>query len=162
MAHVPLGDAGRTITPYPFILVLGQDDNELIMGEKLNELGVQVQWNTELVDFTQHADHVAATLKTPDGGSRTLTAAYIAGCDGAHSAVRKLSDIDFPGAPYEHVFLRRRCRDDRHDDSRKRSTSISGAQASTCSSRCAARITGASSASCRRNSGAPRISTSMR
>ena len=105
MAHVPLGDAGRAVTPYPFILVLGQDDNELIMGEKLNELGVTVQWNTELVDFTQNADHVAATLKMPDGGSRTLTAAYIAGCDGAHSAVRKLSNIDFPGAPYEHVFF---------------------------------------------------------
>ena len=105
MAHVPLGDAGRQATPYPYILVLGQDDNELIMGEKLNELGVKVQWNTEMIDFTQHADHVAATLKTPDGGSRTLTAAYIGGCDGAHSAVRKLSNIDFPGAPYEHIFF---------------------------------------------------------
>ena len=105
MAHVPLGDAGRMVTPYPFILVLGQDDNELIMGEKLNELGIHVQWNTELTDFTQHSDHVTATLKLPDGGSRTLTAAYIAGCDGARSAVRKLSNIDFPGAPYEHVFF---------------------------------------------------------
>ena len=105
MAHVPLGDAGSAFTPYPFVLVLGQDDNELIMGEKLNDLGVRVQWNTELVDFAQHIDHIAATIKTPDGGSRTLTAAYIAGCDGAHSAVRKLSNIDFPGAPYEHVFF---------------------------------------------------------
>lgn len=105
MAHVPLGDAGRTTTPYPFILVLGQDDNELIMGEKLNGLGLSVQWNTELVDFTQHADHVAATLTLPDRGTRTVTASYIAGCDGAHSAVRKLSGIDFPGAPYEHVFF---------------------------------------------------------
>jgi 2-polyprenyl-6-methoxyphenol hydroxylase-like FAD-dependent oxidoreductase len=105
MAHVPLGDAGRAVTPYPFILVLGQDDNELIMGEKLNAHGVRVQWNTELIDFTQHTDHVSATLKLPDGGNRTVTAAYIAGCDGAHSAVRKLSNIDFPGAPYEHVFF---------------------------------------------------------
>jgi 2-polyprenyl-6-methoxyphenol hydroxylase-like FAD-dependent oxidoreductase len=105
MAHVPLGDVGSTVTPYPYILVLGQDDNELIMGEKLNALGLHVQWNTELVDFAQHADHISATLKLPDGGSRTMTAAYIAGCDGAHSAVRKLSGIDFPGAPYEHVFF---------------------------------------------------------
>ena len=69
MAHVPLGDAGRSVTPYPFILILGQDDNERIMGEKLSELGVTVQWNTELIDFSQHADHVVATLKTPDGGN---------------------------------------------------------------------------------------------
>ena len=28
-----------------------------------------------------------------------------AGCDGGHSAVRELSGITFPGAPYEHVFF---------------------------------------------------------
>src|SRR5213083_299947 len=39
MARVPLGEAGKHLTPYPFILILGQDDNERIMGEKLNELG---------------------------------------------------------------------------------------------------------------------------
>lgn len=105
MAHVPLGDVGSAVTPYPFILILGQDDNELIMGEKLDALCVQVQWNTELVDLTQHVDHVSATLKLPDGSNRIVTAPYIAGCDGAHSAVRKLSGIGFPGAPYEHVFF---------------------------------------------------------
>lgn len=105
MAHVPLGDIGGSVTPYPFILVLGQDDNELIMGEKLRALGVEVQWNTELIGFTQHSDHVSATLKLPDRSNRTVTAPFIAGCDGAHSIVRKVSGIDFPGAPYEHVFF---------------------------------------------------------
>src|SRR5256712_383815 len=32
MARVPLGEAGRDLTPFPFILILGQDDNERIMG----------------------------------------------------------------------------------------------------------------------------------
>ena len=49
MARVPLGDAGKAVTPYPYILILGQDDNERIMGDRLRELGVSVQWNTELV-----------------------------------------------------------------------------------------------------------------
>ena len=31
--------------------------------------------------------------------------AWVAGCDGARSAVRELSGITFPGAPYEHVFF---------------------------------------------------------
>ena len=105
MAHVPLGEAGRDITPYPYILVLGQDDNEMIMGEKLNQLGLSVTWNTELADFTQGADGVTATLKGPDGGTRSLTARCIAGCDGAHSKVRETCRIGFPGAPYEHVFF---------------------------------------------------------
>src|SRR5262245_50564844 len=105
MAHVPLGEAGRDITPYPFILVLGQDDNERIMGDKLRELDVSVQWNTELIGLSQEADKVTATLRRPDGTNGTIAAAWVAGCDGAHSAVRELNGITFPGAPYEHVFF---------------------------------------------------------
>jgi len=48
---------------------------------------------------------VNVTLKQPDGSTRALRAAWVAGCDGAHSAVRELNGIDFPGAPYEHVFF---------------------------------------------------------
>jgi 2-polyprenyl-6-methoxyphenol hydroxylase-like FAD-dependent oxidoreductase len=103
-ARVPLGEAGANVTPYPYILILGQDDNEKIMGDKLNELGVSVQWETELVGLAQDPDKVRATLKMPDGSSRTITAAWVGGCDGAHSSVRELSGITFPGAPYEHVF----------------------------------------------------------
>jgi hypothetical protein len=64
-----------------------------------------VQWNTELVGLVQAPDHVAATLRQSDGATRTIEAAWVAGCDGAHSAVRELSGIGFPGAPYEHVFF---------------------------------------------------------
>jgi 2-polyprenyl-6-methoxyphenol hydroxylase-like FAD-dependent oxidoreductase len=105
LARVPLGEAGKTLTPYPFILILGQDDNEKIMGEKLRDWGMSVQWNTELVALDQQADHVKATLKQPDGTTRKITAEWVAGCDGAHSSVRELSGISFPGAPYEHVFF---------------------------------------------------------
>jgi len=105
MARVPLGEAGKNLTPYPFILILGQDDNERIMGEKLRDLGVSVAWNTELVGLEQQADGVTATIRLPDGVQRKITAAWVAGCDGAHSAVRELNAITFPGAPYEHVFF---------------------------------------------------------
>src|SRR5438067_4295575 len=46
MARVPLGKAGRDLTPYPFILILGQDDNERILGDRLRDWGMPVQWNT--------------------------------------------------------------------------------------------------------------------
>jgi 2-polyprenyl-6-methoxyphenol hydroxylase-like FAD-dependent oxidoreductase len=105
VAHVPLSDAGDGVTPYPYILVLGQDDNELIMGERLSDLGMSVQWSTELTALQQHPDHIAATLKQPDGSMRTITATWVAGCDGARSTVREACGITFPGAPYEHVFF---------------------------------------------------------
>ncbi len=104
-ARIPLGDIGKTLSPFPFILMLGQDDNERLMAEKLAGFGVTVHWNTELTTFTQHEDRVEATLRRPDGSLQTLRADWLAGCDGARSPVRELSGIAFPGAPYEHVFF---------------------------------------------------------
>src|SRR5213594_10518 len=47
-ARIPLGDIGRELSPYPFLLILGQDDNERLLGEILRKRGVNVHWNTEL------------------------------------------------------------------------------------------------------------------
>jgi 2-polyprenyl-6-methoxyphenol hydroxylase-like FAD-dependent oxidoreductase len=104
-ARLPLGDIGRGLSPYPFLLILGQDDNERLLGEALRDQGVTVTWNTELVGLAQETDRVIAQLKQPDGTTRELSASWVAGCDGARSAVRELSGIAFHGAPYEHVFF---------------------------------------------------------
>ena len=34
-ARIPLGDIGQSLSPFPFVLTLGQDDNERIMGANL-------------------------------------------------------------------------------------------------------------------------------
>lgn len=104
-ARVPVGDIGKDLSPFPYLLILGQDDNERLLGEHLGTWGIAVQWNTELLALEQKPDHVVARLKQPDGATRELTAAWVAGCDGARSAVRTLNHIDFPGASYEHVFF---------------------------------------------------------
>ena len=41
-ARIPLGDIGRDLSPYPFLLILGQDDNERLLGETLREQGMAV------------------------------------------------------------------------------------------------------------------------
>ena len=105
MARIPIGDIGAGLSPFPFVLMLGQDDNERILGDKLADWGMSVQWNTELVALEQHADHVVATLRQTDGTLRTVSTAWLAGCDGARSAVRDMCGISFPGEPYEHVFF---------------------------------------------------------
>jgi len=86
-------------------LMLGQDDNEAILGARLRDFGLEVQWNTELIALEQRPNEVAATIRMRDGEVRTLTAAWVAGCDGSRSSVRELCGITFPGAPYEHVFF---------------------------------------------------------
>src|SRR5258705_6803410 len=62
-ARIPLGDIGKSVSPFPFVLMRGQDDNERIMGEHLRQSGADVQWNTELISFEQEPAHVTATLK---------------------------------------------------------------------------------------------------
>src|SRR5438105_4684348 len=104
-ARVPLGDIGRDLSPYPFVLILGQDDNERLLGEALRPWGMDVQWSTELVALAQTSEHTSATLKQADGSTREIKAKWVAGCDGPHSAVRTLNKIEFVGAPYEHVFF---------------------------------------------------------
>jgi len=104
-ARLPLGDIGRDLSPYPFLLILGQDDNERLLGDALCKQGMAVDWGTELVGLAQDTSHVTATLKQPDGTIEDVTVAWVAGCDGARSAVRELSGIAFEGAPYEHVFF---------------------------------------------------------
>src|SRR5437588_8877930 len=94
-ARIPLGDIGRDLSPYPFLLVLGQDDNERLLGDALRAQGMKIQWNTELVGLAQQADRVSAKIKQPDGGMHEISAAWIAGCDGARSAVRELNAIAF-------------------------------------------------------------------
>jgi 2-polyprenyl-6-methoxyphenol hydroxylase-like FAD-dependent oxidoreductase len=104
-ARVPLGDIGRDLSPYPFLLILGQDDNEHLLGDALRRHGRDVIWNTELIGLEQKPERVFAQIRQADGTTHTLDARWVAGCDGAGSAVRELNDIGFPGAPYEHVFF---------------------------------------------------------
>ena len=104
-ARIPFGDIGRELSPYPFLLILGQDDNERLMGDALRARGADVAWSTELVGLIQQSDHVVARLKGPDGATRELTVGWVAGCDGARSSVRELNGIPFVGAPYEDVFF---------------------------------------------------------
>ena len=104
-ARVALSDAGDKVTPYPFLLVLGQDDNERLLGDNLRQLGGTVQWNTEFVSLKQHLDSVTATVKLEDGSETDIRASWVAGCDGARSGVRESCGIAFVGAPYERVFF---------------------------------------------------------
>jgi len=104
-ARVPFGEMGKGISRFPYVLMLGQDDNEHILGERLRDWRLDVRWSTELVALEPQPDRVLATIKEPDGTTRTIAAAYVAGCDGAHSAVRHLTGVPFPGAAYEHAFF---------------------------------------------------------
>jgi 2-polyprenyl-6-methoxyphenol hydroxylase-like FAD-dependent oxidoreductase len=102
-AHIDFGDAGAGLTPYPFILVFPQDRHEKLLIEHLEENGVQVERETELLNFEQHGDHVLARLRGP-GGDECVEARFLAGCDGVHSTVRHQLHAGFEGGTYDQLF----------------------------------------------------------
>ncbi len=103
-AHFSFNEMGKGLSPFPYALVLSQDEHERLLIERLGELGVAVERRMELLGFKEAAGRVVARLKKPDRDPETCEAAYIAGCDGAHSAVRETLDIGFAGGTYAHLF----------------------------------------------------------
>lgn len=103
-AHVPIGEMGKGISPYPMPLIYPQDEHERMLSDHLHELGIHVERQTELLDFEDDADGIRARLRVRDGQEQTCRVAYIAGCDGGHSAVRQKLKIGFPGGAYDHLY----------------------------------------------------------
>jgi 2-polyprenyl-6-methoxyphenol hydroxylase-like FAD-dependent oxidoreductase len=58
---------------------------------------VTVRYGTELMEFEEDGPGVAATVRSSDGRSRKITAAYLVGCDGGSSLVRKQLGIRLRG-----------------------------------------------------------------
>lgn len=103
-ARVPFAHIGEGMSPYPYLLIYPQDEHERLLIEKLRALNVTVERPVELLRFEQSPTGVRATLKLPDGQEERCDARYLAGCDGAHSIVRELLGIDFPGGTYDALF----------------------------------------------------------
>ena len=88
-------------TPYPYTLMLPQNETELILSDRLRRLGGSVRRPAELVGLRPDDDGVTATLR--DG--ETIRARYLVGADGMHSTVRELSGIGFTGKAYAESFV---------------------------------------------------------
>jgi 2-polyprenyl-6-methoxyphenol hydroxylase-like FAD-dependent oxidoreductase len=103
-AHAVFGDMGAGVSPFPYLLIFPQDEHERLLIDRLAEAGVHIERQTEFLGFDDAAGRALARLKRPDGASEKCEAAYVAGCDGAHSAVREALEIGFPGGTYDHLF----------------------------------------------------------
>ncbi len=104
VAHAVFGNMGAGISPFAYALVFPQDEHERLLIDRLSQASVQVERQTELLGFEEGAAGVLARLKTVNGEPQACEAAFIAGCDGAHSVVRQALKIGFPGGQYEHLF----------------------------------------------------------
>jgi 2-polyprenyl-6-methoxyphenol hydroxylase-like FAD-dependent oxidoreductase len=103
-AHAVFGDMGAGLSPFPYAMIFPQDEHERLLIDRLAEFNIEVERQTELLDFKDAIARVLARLKRPNGETEVCEAAHIAGCDGAHSTVREKLEIGFPGGVYAHLF----------------------------------------------------------
>ncbi|MBK4738067.1 FAD-dependent monooxygenase [Noviherbaspirillum pedocola] len=103
-ARVPFHAIGADLTPYPFVHAFPQDEHERLLLDRLRQEGVEVEWNTEVLACENVDEIVHVSLRKPDGTEEDFEAAYLIGCDGAHSRVRASVAQDFPGGTYKQLF----------------------------------------------------------
>lgn len=91
-------------TTYPFVAMVPQDVTERLLVDELHKKGGAVEYDTTLVSAVERGGHVTVTVERK--GTRTeRTAAFVVGCDGAHSTVRHLLNLPFEGAQYNVLFM---------------------------------------------------------
>ncbi|TJZ98873.1 FAD-dependent monooxygenase [Actinacidiphila oryziradicis] len=66
--------------------------------------GPAIERGARLVELRQHEDHVEAVVNS-DGTTRVLRCAYVVGCDGAHSTVRRQLGIRYQGVEAIQKFV---------------------------------------------------------
>ncbi len=92
-------------TRYPYVVQCEQHKLAAMTIERLRQFPhASVAFNSRVTGFTQGADRVAVTVETASG-TRTIAGAWLIGCDGGRSTVRKGLDIAFEGYTHPERFL---------------------------------------------------------
>ena len=82
-------------------LVISQADVEGELRRRVTELGGQIEWGREVAAADQDPEGVTVRFA---GGDESRVS-WLVGCDGAHSRVRELAGVGFPGDPFAERFL---------------------------------------------------------
>ncbi|PSL44272.1 2-polyprenyl-6-methoxyphenol hydroxylase-like FAD-dependent oxidoreductase [Chitinophaga niastensis] len=98
--HIPLSAFGKGLTAFPFLLMLEQSRTERLLVNFLEKQGYEVEWETELIAFTQDTNAVYVTVKHNERNEETIKASWLIGADGAKSIVRRILNIPFGGETY--------------------------------------------------------------
>ena len=99
------GDLRLLDSEFPCVLSIPQADTEAVLLDTLLERGGKVQWGQTLTAVRQNASQAQVDVRDNDGNTRTIACRWLVGCDGAHSQVRRLINIDWSGDDYDFEFM---------------------------------------------------------
>ena len=95
-AGLSLIDQSVQRDPTRRLRMVPQQALERVLSAHAGALGVEVWRGSSVESFEDVGDRVRLKVRRPDG-EQTLEAAFLVGCDGGRSLVRKGLGIDFPG-----------------------------------------------------------------
>ncbi|MFI6274479.1 FAD-dependent oxidoreductase [Streptomyces sp. NPDC050988] len=101
-------DLGRLKDEVRFPYVLQYEQYKLtaaIAEEYANESDFDVRFSHTLTGLTETASGIEVEYTSPAGTER-MAAAYVVGCDGGRSTVRKFAGIEFEGFTYPERFIK--------------------------------------------------------
>ena len=91
-------------SPFPHTVNLEQCKTESVLERLLRTYDIEVERETELMAISARPDAVVATIRRADSSEEVVETPWLVGCDGAHSRVRHLNHIHFPGKEDLHQY----------------------------------------------------------
>ncbi|MGN8022663.1 FAD-dependent monooxygenase [Phyllobacterium sp. 22229] len=76
---------------------------EAMLADRACALGIDVRRSCDVTRFIAQTDGIDVEWTSPAGVDR-IRCAYLAGCDGGRSSIRKMAGFDFPGTPPSSTF----------------------------------------------------------
>jgi 2-polyprenyl-6-methoxyphenol hydroxylase-like FAD-dependent oxidoreductase len=95
---------GTSADHFPPFVNISQTEVEELLLDRCRELGVDLRWGHRLEGLTDEGEGVRLVLAT-DSRPVALRTHYVVGADGAHSTVRDLIGVRFPGHSHDDHFL---------------------------------------------------------
>jgi 3-(3-hydroxy-phenyl)propionate hydroxylase len=105
---------------YPNMNGFSQPGLVRVLARELNRYScVQLQFEQELIDFTQQDDAVTVKLRDSEGEEVSCRAAFLVGCDGGRSSVRAQLGVNMQGESNPQPWLVIDTREKHYDGLRK-------------------------------------------
>jgi 2-polyprenyl-6-methoxyphenol hydroxylase-like FAD-dependent oxidoreductase len=95
---------GSLDSPYPYLLLVSQQQTETRLEQRLQALGGVVHRSLRMLSMVDDFPGSTVTVADAEGGLRAIHARYVIGCDGVHSTVRQRAGIGFRGHAPEQLF----------------------------------------------------------
>jgi 2-polyprenyl-6-methoxyphenol hydroxylase-like FAD-dependent oxidoreductase len=92
-------------SPFPFAVSIEQSKTEGALERLLNSYGIGVERETELLTLVEEPDRVVAMIRRANGREEAVETPWLIGCDGAHSTVRHINRLHFPGTEDPHQYF---------------------------------------------------------